>query len=254
MTAGSGVGSPGKQGELAEVVDLGQGAGASGYIGKMSEMSWIQRAFETLRGQSDKLRPEAQIGDADHSFTTTTAFNYFLDDDDILAVDEDFVDQYHTPDPQSALILSEAYFHAMQGAFPFVIRDRFLQDMFALRQKARGLSWSDRRWLALANLVWAIGSKWLENTKMGDSDAFDSHQMYYARARALGLDHRIMFDHPNLERVQGIGILSFYLLVNGSITRYASETTIRWSILTALAVPGIRWVTLLDMQRRWAFT
>lgn len=47
----------------------------------------------------------------------------------------------------------------------------------------------------------------------------DTHQDYYARARALGLDHRVVFDHPDIDQVQGMGLLSLYLLFNGSVTR-----------------------------------
>src|ERR1700733_1738229 len=42
------VGSPGTQDQLSEAVDLGRGTGAAGFMGKMSEVSWIQRAKEHL--------------------------------------------------------------------------------------------------------------------------------------------------------------------------------------------------------------
>jgi hypothetical protein len=45
--------------------------------------------------------------------------------------------------------------------------------------------------------------------------------VYYARARRLGLDHRVVSEHPDVERVQAIGILAFYLLIIGSIARQA---------------------------------
>jgi hypothetical protein len=45
--------------------------------------------------------------------------------------------------------------------------------------------------------------------------------VYYARARALGLDHRVMLDAQNLYGVKALSVLSFYLFMNGSVTRYA---------------------------------
>jgi hypothetical protein len=32
-------------------------------------------------------------------------------------------------------------------------------------------------------------------------------------------------DHPDIERVQSIGLLAFYLLINGSITRQVDFST-----------------------------
>jgi hypothetical protein len=120
----------------------------------------------------------------------------------------------------AALILTEAFFHAMGGAFCFVLREQFLQEMFSFSKWGATRGWNQRRWLAQANLMWAIDSKWLQITKLDDLANVENHLMYYARARALGLDHRMMFDHPDLARVQDIGLLAFYLLMNGSITKY----------------------------------
>ncbi|KAK7894621.1 hypothetical protein LTR67_006383 [Exophiala xenobiotica] len=218
--AASRVGSLGPQGELAHVVDLDSGTGASGFIGKMSETSWIQCAFEILdyRQLPAGEVPELAMGEVDH-LSTAKHFSFFMDDLDLLAVDEDLVDPYEWPPAQTAALLSEAYFHAMQDAFPFVIREPFLQKVFSYPRGISVPSWSHRRWLALANIVWAVGAKWLQITGLDHQETQETHLIYYARARALGLDHRIMFDHPDVDRVQGIGLLAFYLLINGSIAR-----------------------------------
>ena len=70
---------------------------------------------------------------------------------------------------------------------------------------------------ALTNVIWALGAKWLKDTEVDQYDFAEDHLTYYARARALGLDHRILFDHPDVQMAQSVGILAFYLLVNGSI-------------------------------------
>lgn len=214
--AASSMGSPGRRDELARIVDLDRGEGATGFVGKMSEISWIQRAFEILRGHADQIRPDNDRAEINPQ--PTMAFIYFMDDTNLLSIDEDYVDAYQWPSPEMALILSEAFFHAMQGAFQYVLREEFFRKMFSLGKDSL-LSWSERRWLAMANLVWAIGSKWLQMTKLDYPSPNEGHLVYYARARALGLDHRVMSDHPDLERVQGIGLLAFYLLINGSINR-----------------------------------
>ncbi|KAK6363907.1 uncharacterized protein PV06_11576 [Exophiala oligosperma] len=142
----------------------------------------------------------------------------------LLSVDEDYLGAVQRPVDSAAQILSEAYFHALQGVFGFITREQFLQDLAQFPAQGILLSWDQRRWLALANLVWAIGSKWSHVAKLDDQDLHaKSHLVYYARARALGLDHRVLFDHPNGEGVQAIGLLSFYWFQNGSISRFNAD-------------------------------
>jgi hypothetical protein len=132
--------------------------------------------------------------------------------------------------------LAEAYFHAIQGAFVFVHRERFLDALAHFSRKQSPLSWVERRWLALANLVFALGAKWLRQTEPDDSLVVHNHLEFYARARALGLDHRIVFDHPVLEQIQALGLLAFYLFVNGSIFRYVEHTYSSRALLTSVQI------------------
>ena len=141
-----------------------------------------------------------------------------------------------------AEVLSEAYFHAVQGAFRFVEREQFFRDLenvFNNSAVRSALDWPLRRTLALANVMWAVGAKWLEITQIdrqpllqnAEGSLVENQLMYYARARALGLDHRMQVDHPSLETVQGLAVLGFYLLSNGSIHRLVFSC-LPWSIET----------------------
>jgi hypothetical protein len=219
VNVASSVGSPGAQGELVQVVDLDGGKGASGLIGKMSEMSWIQRMHGHIHGIPQEQTSEIARAEIDHRLSSIKDFVYFMDDTDLLAVDEDAVDECYLPPVHAATVLAGAYFHAVQGAFHFTMQETFLQNLVAFPRHKRQPSWKERRWLALANIVWAVGAKWVEMAQLNPPEQTDPHPVYYARARALGLDHRVMADHPDVERVQGIGILSLYLLTNGSVTR-----------------------------------
>lgn len=177
----------------------------------------MQRAREYLikrpRSSGDIVR--ATLDEHAQAAQTLT---YYMDDTNLLSIDEDHVDPLEWPPYHVALILSEAYFHATRGVFHFILREQFLDMLAKTAAQSAHPSWRERRWLAVANIVWAIGAKWLYLVKL-DHNFPDSHLVYYARARALGLDHRIHFDHPDVEMVEGIGLLSFYLLVNGSISR-----------------------------------
>lgn len=70
-----------------------------------------------------------------------------------------------------------------------------------------------------ANMVWAFSARWLELAMPSRFQDLESHLVFYARARALGLDHRVPFDHPNLDMIENTGVLVAYLLMNGSVSK-----------------------------------
>jgi hypothetical protein len=209
--ADASVGSFGHQDVLTDCIDFGHVDGAVGFIGKMSEVSWIARAHSYLVSTANQEKSNLH---------PVTRFSYYMDEENLLSVDEDYVDACHWPGDEIAQILSEAYFHALQDTFNCINREEFLLELFEYRNDIGPMTWDSCRWLALANLVWAVGSKWLYQAKLNDDLVFENHLVYYARARALGLDHRVMLDHPGIQGVRALGILSFYLFMNGSVTRY----------------------------------
>jgi hypothetical protein len=196
---------------------MGRGRGAVGFIGKISEVSWIARAYSYLLGPAGgDSATQKNISDR----TPATQFNYFMVDEDLLSLDEDNVDALHWPGDLTARILCEAFFHALHGIFDCFARERVLQELDGFSHNRMPLSWDQRRWLATANLMWAIGSKWLQQAMLDDEPGIESHLVYYARARALGLDHRVMLNHPDLHGINAFGMLSFYLYTTGSVSRY----------------------------------
>jgi hypothetical protein len=217
------VGSPGRQGELSKRVDLEHGAGAAGFIGKASEISWVQRCKEHLapRSPPSLLRDpmETTQTQLDQHDAAANKVNYYLDDADLLSVDEDIIVSEDIPPPEVAYLLAEACFHSLQGAFMFIYRAEFLETLSHFPPHRPVLTWRQRQWLASANIIFAIGARWLQYTHMDDLTSDYNHIEFYARARSLGLDHRVVFDHPVLEQVQALGLLGFYLFVNGSIAR-----------------------------------
>lgn len=203
---------------MVHSIDL-RGNGTVGFVGKISELSWIARACSYL-DYSSTLEISMKETIDDHY--SATQFNYYTDDDNLLSIDEDNVDALHWPGDVTVKILSEAFFHALHGIFDSFSREQFLTDLDGFLRSTHPLSWDQRRWLGVANLTWAIGSKWMNLSMLNDDPTIESHLVYYARARALGIDHRIMLDHPGLQGVRALGLLSVYLFINGSINKCAS--------------------------------
>jgi hypothetical protein len=72
-------------------------------------------------------------------------------------------------------------------------------------------------WQAVLNLVFAIGANYsyFHNT----SWRADDHLMYQARARAFGLNEATITSHPDVPQIQGLGLLAFYWLSTGQVSR-----------------------------------
>ena len=159
-----------------------------------------------------------------------------MKEQDTDEIPEDYIDPHVIPSWNVAQVLTEAYFHSIQGSFRFVERTEFFQNLREVYDTVAGRvapGWPQRRTLALANVMWAVGSRWIELAGLNDRHVPDHGKelvvedqlVYYARARSVGLDHRMQLEHPSLEVVQGMAVLGFYLLSNGSVHRSASERT-----------------------------
>ena len=218
------VGSHCHRSELQHVVHFDHGSGMTGHFGKMSEMSWMQRAREHLVGLPGTVGSGRTTLPIDPQSAQAFDLTYFMDDENLLLIDEDYIQPGQLPSAEIALTLSEAYFHAVQGAFQFFQRGWFLHELNELLTGNEPPSWAQRRTLRLVNIVWAVGAKWLQITQLQGQTMVEGHLAYYARARALGLDHRILSDHPDVEMTQAIGVLGFYLLINGSIQRSGCQS------------------------------
>ena len=182
--------------------------------------------------------------------------NYHMDDGELLAVDEESVNAFDLPSIEMARVFSEAYFDSLHNVFPFIDQEQFRQVLLHLPQQSAGLGWAERRWLSTANLVFALGSKWLHLAQPSDLNNADDHLLYYARARATGLDHRILFDHPTLEQVQALGVLALYLFVNNSISRQVKLYVICSNLMVAdlFSDPGQYWDTQSDTPPLWGYS
>lgn len=187
-------------------------------IHRQSIRNLVACASLLLSGLFDRPAPCRQKSVPDQE--CIAHLNYFTDDEALLSIDEDSVNALHWPGDMTARILSEAFFHALHGIFDSIDRQNFLFKLHQFPRNQRSLTWDQRRWLAVTNLMWATGSKWLRCTLLDDDSGIENHLVYYARSRALGLDHRVIPDLAAMGSIMSTGLLSFYLFTNGSITRY----------------------------------
>ena len=83
------------------MVDLNHGAGMTGYVGGMSEVSWMQRAREYLVGPSSAGASYQTPSQVDPY--SAQDLTYSMDDEDLLSVDEDQIVPEHLPSTAAAL-------------------------------------------------------------------------------------------------------------------------------------------------------
>lgn len=211
---------------------MAQGNGVAGYLGKASEISWMRRAYKYLKQPSLRAHGPLLEEDDEADDPVTAAMAYYVDEAALLSINEDVVDFLAWPDFDVALILTEAAFDAMSGVFGFLDREQFLQTLIHFPRSNTLPSWKERRWLAVANLVWAVGTRWsaMILPSLPTNIPVDNHLVYYARSRALGLDHRVVFDHPDLQQTQAMGLLAFFLLMNNSISRWVEDSFPCWRV------------------------
>lgn len=235
-------------------------ARATGFMGKNSEVTWLQRlreenkygdysrdaegsekqqvlaaastaSFASRRHVGDLQTPLTEM---DEGFTVNES-NYHLDDFPIFTFEA--VDPYEIPTPDIANHLFNAYMARVHPSFPVVGRLN-LTNQF--RRFISGTVQSPpEKWLAVLNMIFAIGAQYshLINAEWKGDDR--DHLIYFTRARLLNINSETLFEHPDLQQIQIIGLMSFYLLCTSQINR-------AW-LLAGLA---IRQATALGMNMR----
>ncbi|KAJ9493237.1 hypothetical protein H2202_011304, partial [Exophiala xenobiotica] len=80
------VGSPGRQDLLSHSIDIGRGGGSAGFMGKVSEISWLAQASSYLVTSPDKHSARRKNVPGQECIDY---LNYLMDDEDLLSIDED---------------------------------------------------------------------------------------------------------------------------------------------------------------------
>ena len=196
-------------------------ARATGFIGKGSEISWLHK----LGGEVDCDRdpaiascvssPGPNSPSNGHGDSCIALSNYYLDDLDLPCVNH--LDAYEVPTREAAGRLFNAYLSSVHPSFPIIGVSTFasqFQAFFSQPTLKPG-----RKWLAILNLIFAIGARFVYLTDSSLHQHGKEHMTYFSRAKVLSLDDQFL-QHPDLQQLQVEGLASFYLLVLGHMNRY----------------------------------
>ena len=222
-------GSTGSLDRINEDFNRNDSARATGFMGKTSDVTWLHRLrdqlgdaspptesipFRNISGPNVHENPTASEFVVDDGISNST---YHCDDLAILAPDQ--VEPFEHPPRQVVEFLLQTYFESVQPSFPIVGKVNFSSQVQNYLDNNRVMP--GRNWLAILNLIFAIAAKYshlVESELRGDER---DHIIYFTRARLLSMDGDWFLSQPELQRIQIVGLMSFYLMSINQINRYA---------------------------------
>lgn len=216
--------------EVGEDLNRNDSTRAAGFFGKNSEVSWMQR----LEGEATKLArsressispaispfdslPDPQLPDplGKNKEVSIATMNYHLDDLTIPLLDHDL-----NPLALPHKSLADEYFDAyMSKVHPFFGAVRESTFVAQYKQSMGSSSPPRRKWLAILNMVFAIGCRHCRLMNPTSSDKYDDDLVFLSRARHLSLHENILFEHAELQQIQLECLVAIYLLSLGQLNR-----------------------------------
>ncbi|KAJ5511994.1 hypothetical protein N7453_004097 [Penicillium expansum] len=215
-TSPSSIGSLEAIDRVEEDINRSEHARATGYMGKNSEITWMQRlhreADQRAKGLPGSLEPGQDLK-TDNALSLH-AVNYHLDDLDISVPGP--VQLYAMPPREVADHMFEAYLTTVHPFYPIINKPLFSAQYRTFFDSAAR---PGDKWLAILNMIFAIGAKHghlIDAPWRGDEK---DHLVYMTRARILSMNGDVLFSHPDLQQVQVEGLIAFYLLASDQINR-----------------------------------
>lgn len=200
---------------------------ATGYMGKSSEITWIQRlqreAEQRSHGKCGSLEPRPDEDEQTKEKFSLHVLNYHLDDLSISVPEP--VQEYSMPPRDHADQLLATYLKMVHPFFPILSKPLFnaqFRSFFDSSAQFRGIR-PGNKWLAILNTIFAIAARHADLTNAPWHGTGTDHLMYLARARRLSMSSEDLFSHPDLQQVQVEGLVAFYLLSSNQINRFASH-------------------------------
>ena len=84
-----------------------------------------------------------------------------------------------------------------------------------------------KRWLAIFNMILAIGSRFRQVSQPDVQEDSDEH-MFFAQVKSLNISEDVLYDHDDLQLVQAEALMAFYFLALSQINRYVSTGVLKW--------------------------
>ena len=191
-------------------------ARATGFVGPNSEVQWLRTFLLLERGDSEMATSDGASSTKDGQVRTVT---FYLDSQ---SMDPEFhIDPYGLPTADAAEQLLNVYMEKVHDSFPILPRKLFSDQCWKYfeglrRGSAPRLS---TKWQAILNLVFAIGAKYSHLVKAKWQADERDYLIYKTRAHVFAWNENTLGRHPDLPQIQVAGLLAFYYLSVGQVSR-----------------------------------
>ncbi|OJI87463.1 hypothetical protein ASPTUDRAFT_62114 [Aspergillus tubingensis CBS 134.48] len=207
-TSNSSVGSLNGLDLVQEDLNRSEKSVATGFFGKNSEIAWMQRLEDEAKNRSWRKK-ESLVSEAREAArnrlllpcspkqgTEISTINFYLDDISLPLLDS--VDPYGLPPTGLANQFFTAYVESVHPSFNVVRKTAFV---FQYQRFFSQPIQPSRRWLAILNMIFAIGCRYCQAVN-GRADGDYDDLVYMNRARKLALGEGYIFKHADLQQVQ----------------------------------------------------
>ncbi|KAJ5109418.1 hypothetical protein N7456_006093 [Penicillium angulare] len=205
---------------VGEDLDRNENTRAAGFFGKNSEISWIQKLEDNARKSAAQSSGQGsmdftpEMGKAGKDIPIAS-MNYHLDDLDIPFVDNQ-TDPFAIPDRKLADEYFNAYMELVHPFFSAVRKSTFTSQYFLIFDRPSN---PPRKWLAILNMIFAIGCRHCRMMNVENSSVYDDEMIFLTRARQLSIHSSTLFEHATLQQIQLEFLVSLYLLCAGQLNR-----------------------------------
>ncbi|KAL2824801.1 fungal-specific transcription factor domain-containing protein [Aspergillus cavernicola] len=197
---------------VKEDLNRSQKTVAIGFFGKNSEVAWMQK----LEDVSDQ---RSHYSDSDgekpvRKEIPIMSMSYHLDD---LAIPfPDSVDPFEVPPKELADQYFNAYMESVHPSFTVIRMDTFTSQYEQFFNKTP--SFVPRKWLAVLNMIFALGCRYCKLTgKVGAGQSDTDDLEFLNRTRKLCLSGNVLFEHDDLQQIQVVLLVAFYLVALGQV-------------------------------------
>ncbi|KAL2856512.1 fungal-specific transcription factor domain-containing protein [Aspergillus pseudoustus] len=206
------VGSLNEVNTLTEDPNRNEESRATGYIGKESEIAWMQKLeFEANKLDRGSHGEEESPPPVDEPIAS---MSYHLDN--LQIVDSLPVEPRLLPPKPWAARLLNVFFDSADHFFPLINKALFISQFE--HAYSRSGPEPTRKWLAVFNLALAIGAKYYQLAEPEAGQDVDD-RLFLSRAISLNPSHAVGIEHADLHQVQIDMLLAIYYLVSGQVNR-----------------------------------
>ncbi|KAL1953994.1 hypothetical protein VTO42DRAFT_1849 [Malbranchea cinnamomea] len=204
----------------------------SGYLGKASVVRWMEEALDDIISRSHNSgEMVTPYWEAVHEMNGASNFHefrlsllggcaYFADAADIadFSILTDAVDALQLPPRPTADTLVNSFFSAIHPIFPILPEDEFLSQ-YGTYLQTRQIPNGDYIWLAILNIVFAIGALHEHHKRRLLDHATNDHTVFWIRSQTLVQETSFVVDIPTLEHIQFTTLTGLYLISQYQINR-----------------------------------